>query len=94
MRTSRQRRWSLGLAAGLITCGVVGVAPTSAQSVPVIVPSVGPIIVGITANVPSVIVGIPGQSEVHEQSGVTWSKSGRADVDIDVGQHHGQAAAQ
>ena len=67
---------------------------TRAQSVPIIVPPISPIVVGITPAIPSLIVGIPGDSGVHSRAGVTWSTTGRADVDVDIDRHHGQAAAR
>ena len=88
------RRLVVGLAAGLVAYGVLGVAPARAQSVPIIVPPISPIVIGITPAIPSLIVGIPGDSGVHSRSGVTWSTTGRADVDIDIDRHHGQAAAR
>jgi hypothetical protein len=94
MRNHARRRWSIGLAAGLMACAAFGVAPVHAQSVPIIVPPLPPIVVGISAGVPPVVVGIPGISGVHDRAGVTWSESGRAQVDIDIDRHHGQAAAR
>ena len=94
MRNHRRRHWGVGLVAGLMACGVFGVAPVGAQSGPIIVPPVAVIVVGIPPSIPSVIVGIPGDSEVHSRAGVTWSTSGRADVDIDIDRHHGLASAR
>lgn len=94
MFNHKRRRWSVGLVAGLVACGVLGTAPVNAQTSPIIIPPIIPIAVGITPSIPSVIVGFPGTSGVHSQAGVTWSKSGRADVDIDVSRSHGQAAAR
>jgi hypothetical protein len=65
---------------GLVACEVIGVVPVRAESVPVIVVPMPPI----------VITGLPGDHDVHSRSGVTWATSGRADVDIDVDQQHGQ----
>jgi hypothetical protein len=40
------------------------------------------------------VVGFPGDTGVHSQAGLTWTTSGRADVDVDVdiSEQHGQAA--
>ena len=89
-----RRRWGVGLVAGLVACGMFGGAPVHAQSVPIIVPPIAPIVVGIPVSIPPVFVGIPGDNGVHSRGGVTWSASGRADVDIDIDRHHGQAAAR
>ena len=89
-----RRRWSAGLVAGLLACGVFGAAPVGAQSGPIIVPPVSSIVVGIPPGIPSVVVVIPGDSGVRSRDGVTWATSGRADVDVDVDRHHGQAAAR
>jgi hypothetical protein len=88
------RRWGVALIAGLLACGAFGAAPANAQTGPIIIPPIVPIAVGITPGIPWVIVGIPGTSEVHSQGGVTWSTSGRADVDVDIDRHHGQAVAR
>jgi hypothetical protein len=90
MFNDTRRRWSVGLVAGLVACGVLGVAPVGAQSAPVIVPPISPIVVGITPVIPWVVVG---DSE-HSRGGLNWSTSGRADVDIDIDRSHGQAAAR
>ena len=93
MRNDTRRRWGVGLVAGLVACGMVRVAPVGAQSVPIIVSPISPVVVGITPGIPSLVVGMPGNGEVTSRAGVTWSTSGRADVDIDIDRHHGQAAA-
>jgi hypothetical protein len=90
MLNDTRRRWSVGLIAGLMACGVLGAAPVGAQTVPVIVPPISPIVVGITPSIPWVVVG----DAEHSRGGLTWSTSGRADVDIDIDRHHGQAAAR
>jgi hypothetical protein len=94
MGNTSRRRWGAGLIAGFIAWGAFGIAPAQAQSVPVIVPPISAIIVGIPPAMPS-LVGFPGDSGVHSQGGLTWSTSGRADVDVDVDitRQHGQAAA-
>ena len=96
MSTITRRRWGVGLVAGLLACGAFGIAPApmQAQSVPVIVPPISAVVVGIPPSIPS-LVGFPGDSGVHSQAGLTWSTSGRADVDVDVDitRQHGQAAA-
>ena len=95
MRNAIPRRWGVGLVAGLVAGGAFGIAPVhvQAQSVPVIIPPISAIVVGIPPAVPS-WVGFPGDSGVHTQAGLTWSTSGRADVDVDVdiSEQHGQAA--
>jgi hypothetical protein len=94
MRDSTRRRWGAGLAAGLIACGVVGIAPVQAQSVPIIVPPISAVVVGIPPSIPS-LVGFPGDSGVNNRAGLTWSTTGRADVDVDVDidRQHGQVSA-
>jgi hypothetical protein len=87
-------RWGVGLVAGLVAGVAFSVASVHAQSVPIIVPPISPIVVGIPAGTPPVVVGIPGIGGVHDRAGVTWSESGRADVDVDIDRHHGQAAAR
>ena len=91
MRICSIRRWSAALAAGLVACGVAGATPVQAQSVPVIVPPISSIVVGIPPGIPSLVVGLPGDSDVTSRGGLTWSTSGRADVDVDVDRQHGQA---
>lgn len=82
----RPRRWCVGLVAGIVALGASGIAPAGAQSVPIVVPSIAPIVVGIPAGAPIVVVGIPG----------TGGATGRADVDVDVdiNRHHGRAAVR
>ena len=72
-----------------------GAAPVQAQSVPIIVPPISAIVVGIPPSAPSLVVGFPGDSGVNSRAGLTWSTTGRADVDVDVdiNRQHGQAAA-
>ena len=93
MDNATRRRWGVGLVAGLVACGAFGIAPVQAQSVPVIVPPISAIVVGIPPSIPS-FVGFPGDSGMHNQAGLTWSTTGRADVDVDVDidRQHGQAA--
>ena len=95
MDNATRWRWGVALIAGLIAWGAFGIAPAHAQSVPVIVPPISAIVVGIPPAVPSLVVGFPGDSGVHSQGGLTWSTSGRADVDVDVdiNRQPGQAAA-
>jgi hypothetical protein len=90
-----RRRWGVGLVAGLVACGAVGAAPVQAQSVPIIIPPISAVVVGIPPSIPSLVVGLPGDSGVTTRGGLTWSTTGRADVDVDVDidRHHGQAAA-
>jgi hypothetical protein len=80
-----RRRWGVGLVAGLVACGAFGIAP---------VPPISAIVVGLPPAIPS-FVGLPGDSGVHSQAGLTWSTTGRAgvDVDVDISRQHGQAAA-
>ena len=40
----------------------------------------------------SLIVGIPGDSGVHSQGGLTWPTIGRAGVDVDINRLPGQVA--
>ena len=95
MHHSMRRRWGVGLVAGLIASGLLGFAPVQvhAQSVPIIVPPISAIVVGIPPGIPS-LVGFPGESGVNSRGGLTWSTTGRADVDvdIDIDRQHGQAA--
>jgi hypothetical protein len=90
-----RRRWGVGLVAGLVACGAVGAAPAQAQSVPIIVPPISAVVVGIPPSIPSLVVGLPGDSGMTTRGGLTWSTTGRADVDVDVDidRQHGQAAA-
>jgi len=94
MRTYSPRRWAVGLVAGLVACGMFGAAPVQAQSVPIIIPPIASIIVGIPPAIPSLVVGLPGHSGVNSRAGLVWSTTGRADVDVDVdiNRQHGQAA--
>jgi len=94
MRNAMRRRWGVGLVAGLVACGAFGIAPVQAQSVPIVVAPISAIVVGIPPSVPS-FVGFPGDTGVHSQAGLTWSTTGRADVDVDVDidRQYGQAAA-
>jgi hypothetical protein len=94
MFNATRLRWGVGLVAGLVACGAFGIAPVHAQSVPVVVPPISAIVVGMPPAIPSSI-GFPGESGIHSQGGLTWSTSGRADVDVDVDvdRQHGQAAA-
>ena len=95
MRNHVHRRWGVALIAALVACGAFGAAPVQAQSVPVIVPPISAIVVGIPPVMPSLVVGFPGDSGVSSQGGLTWSTSGRAavDVDVDINRQPGQAAA-
>jgi hypothetical protein len=88
-------RWGIGLATALVACGLFGTAPAEAQSVPIIVPPISSVVVGIPPVMPSLVVGLPGESGVNSRAGLTWSTTGRADVDVDVdiNRQHGQAAA-
>ena len=94
MGNAMRRRWGVALIAGFVGCGAFGIAPVQAQSVPVIIPPISAIVVGIPPSIPS-FVGFPGDSGLHSQGGVTWSSTGRVDVDVDVDidRQHGQAAA-
>ncbi len=94
MGTSRRHRWSLGLAAGLMSCGLVGVMPVQGQSVPILGPPVTVIVGGVSPVLPPVVVGMPGMSGIHSRDEVTWATRGRADVDVDINRQHGQAAAR
>ena len=95
MRNRVRRRWGVSLAAALVACGAFGAAPVQAQSVPVVVPPISAIVVGIPPAMPSLVVGFPGDSGMSSQGGLTWSTTGRAavDVDVDINRQHGQAAA-
>jgi hypothetical protein len=68
----------IALVLGLGLSGALNAAPGRAQSAPIIIPPVIPI-----------IVGVPGGGG---RDGLIWSKSGRANVDIDRSQQHGRAA--
>jgi hypothetical protein len=95
MRTYSRRRWAATLIIGLMACGLFGTAPAQAQSAPIVVPPIASIVAGIPPGTPSLVVGFPGDSGVNSRAGLTWSTTGRADVDIDVdiNRQHGQAAA-
>jgi hypothetical protein len=82
MPNHTRRRWGIGLVVGLAACGVMGGAPVHAQSAPIIVPPIAPI-----------VIGFPGDSGVNSRGGLIWATSGRADVDVDIDRQHGQAAA-
>ena len=94
MQNCPRRRWGIGLIVGLVACGAVGVAPVQAQSVPIIIQPISPIVVGIPPGIPSLIVGLPGDSGVSSRGGLTWSTTGGADVDVDIDRQHGQAAVR
>jgi hypothetical protein len=94
MSRLRRGRWHLGLAVSLVSCGLMGATPVQAESVPVIVPPITAVVAGVTPAQPPVVVGMPGMSGVHSRDEVTWSTTGRADVDVDLDQHHGQAAVR
>ena len=88
------RRPFVALVAGLVTCAAVGAAPVHAQSVPIVVSPIAPITAGIPIGVPPMVGSVPAPGGANSRDGVTWSESGRADVDVDVDRHHGQAAAR
>ena len=94
MHDARLRRWGVALVAALVAGGVLGTAPVRAQSVPVVIPPISAIVVGIPPALPS-LAGFPGNGGAHSQDGLTWSTTGRADVDVDVevNRQPGQAAA-
>ena len=93
MGKPRRLRWRSGLAVGLMSCGLVGVMPVQAHSLPMLGPPVA-VIVNVPPVFPPVVVGLPGRSGVHSRGEVTWSRTGRADVDVDIDRQHGQAAAR
>jgi hypothetical protein len=95
VRNHLRRRWGVGLVAALIACGAFRAAPVQAQSVPVVVPPISAIVVGIPPAILSLGVGFPGDNGVRSQGALTWSTTGRADVDVDVDidQQHEQVAA-
>ena len=95
MRNHSRRRWGVALVTALVAGGLFGAAPAQAQSVPIIIPPISSIVAGIPPAMPSLVVGFPGDNGVSSQGGVTWSTTGRADVDVDVDidRQHGQAAA-
>ena len=86
--TSR-RRWAVAFLS-VVALGTVGLTPGHAQSIPeapiVIVP-VAPLTVSMPGIRPPLTMGITGKS----RNGMIWSKSGRADVDIAIDEHHGRA---
>ena len=94
MSNSVRRHWRLGLVVGLVSCALLGTTPVRAQSIPVVVPPSSAIVVGISPGLPSPVIGIPGIGGVHSKDEVTWSTRGRADVDVDIDQQHGQVAAR
>jgi hypothetical protein len=87
-------RRGVTLVAGLVACAVFGAVPVQAQSVPIVVPPVAPVVVGVPPSIPPGIPPAVGGMPGGGRAGIAWSKSGRADVDIDVDRHHGQAAAR
>jgi hypothetical protein len=94
MRNHLHRRWGVALIAALAACGAFCAAPVQVQSVPVVVPPISAIVVGMPPAMPA-LVGIPGDSGVSGHGGLTWSTSRRAavDVDVDINRQPGQAAA-
>jgi hypothetical protein len=82
------------LVAGFVAGAALGAAPVHAQSIPIVVPPIGPITAGIPIGASPVVVGIPVLGGANSRGGVTWSESGRADVDVDIDRHHGRAAAR
>src|SRR5215218_11199197 len=55
------RRWVVGLATALVACGLFGAAPAQAEAVPIIIPPISSIVVGIPPVMPSLVVGFPGE---------------------------------
>jgi len=70
MFNATRQRWGVGLVAGLVACGAFGIAPVHAQSVPVVVPPISAIVVGIPTAVPS-FIGFPADTGMHSQGGLT-----------------------
>jgi len=93
MHGRRYRRWGVGLIAALMACGAFGAAPVRAQSVPIVVPPISSIVVGIPPAMPSLVFGASDDSGVHSQGGLTWSTTGRAGVDVDINSQQSQAEA-
>src|SRR5215212_11460626 len=73
MRNHARRRWGVGLATALVACGLFGAGPARAESVPIIIPPISSIVVGIPPVMPSLVVGLPGESGVNSRAGLTWS---------------------
>jgi hypothetical protein len=95
MRNQSRRRCGVALVAALVAGGAFSAAPVQAQSVPVIMLPISAIVAGIPPAMPSLVVGLPGDNGVSSRGGVTWSTTGRADVDVDVDidRQHGRVAA-
>jgi hypothetical protein len=62
----------MGLIAGVLACGACGGAPANTQTGPIILPPLVSIGVGITPDIPPLVVGIPRISE--------GAQPGRGDV--------------
>ncbi len=94
MGIPRQPRWRLGVVVGLAAWGIVGLAPAQAHTMPIIVPPIAPIMIGIPGGLPSRHGGLPGTSTGNSRADLTWSTRGRADVDVEIDRQHGQAAVR
>jgi hypothetical protein len=84
-----QRRWAVSILASVVAWGTVGLTPGHAQSnpqTPIVIVPVAPVAVSMPGILPPRTLGITGKS----RGGVIWSKSGRADVDIAIDEHHGR----
>jgi hypothetical protein len=83
------RRWGIVLIAAAMCCGMTGITPVAAQSVPVAPVVVIPIVSGnltVPVSLPSVATGVSGRN----RDGLIWSTRGRADVDVSIDEHHGR----
>jgi hypothetical protein len=65
-----------------------------AQSAPAVMPPISSIVVGIPPGIPPLVVGQPAVAGLTSRAGLTWSTTGRADVDVDIDHQHGQAAVR
>jgi hypothetical protein len=84
-----QRRWGVAVLA-VVAWGTVGITPGHAQSIPeapVIIVPVAPLAASVPGILPPLTIG----SAAKSRGGMIWSKSGRADVDIAIDEHHGRA---
>ena len=72
-------RWLAAVIVGLALASTLGITSGQAQTVPIIIPPVVPVIIGLPSS--------------GGRAGLTWSTTGRADVDVHVdrSQQHGRA---
>lgn len=86
---NRWRRWSPRLVGGCLMIGTMGIAPAGAQSLPQ-----GPVVIlpiaPVELTIPIVVPPLSGAGVGMRRDGLSWSRTGRADVDVDIDRHHGR----